>query len=150
MASFCSIFNIPPPSTSKSWSEHNRTTHSAAVELPHECKETGKQLRELFKSEDEDEDNGNDSVLDIMVSYDGTWHHRGFKAAHGVGVVMSVDTGEILDAIPLSKECVECRRMQNVDPESDDCMIWEYFHFEGGFCKNNYDGPMFWHGAKCS
>ena len=32
-------------------------------------------------------------ILDVAVSYDGTWHKRGFVSNHGVGVVISMDTG---------------------------------------------------------
>ena len=46
-----------------------------------------------------------DGIIDVVISYDGTWHHRGFKSSHGVGVVMSVDAGEILDAAVISKSC---------------------------------------------
>lgn len=34
-----------------------------------------------------------DSVLDLAVSFDGSWHKRGFTSNYGVGSVIHVDTG---------------------------------------------------------
>lgn len=138
MADFCGIFDMPAPSSSASWSQHNRAIHKSSKEvLQNEFVEAGKRLREELSMEQDTPD----STIDAMVSFDGTWHHRGFKSPHGIGIAMSVDTGQVLDAEVLSKECVECSRMRHKDQDSDDFMIWEYQHFEGGLCANNYEGP---------
>lgn len=140
MADFCSVFNMPPPVASGNWSLHNNAIRKTSTTiLREECIAAGKRLRENIMKDDSSIDK--DQVLDIPVSFDGTWHHSGFSSTHGLGVVMSVDSGEVLDAVVLSKDCVECTRMQKEDPESDDYMIWEYHHFEGGFCDKNYEGP---------
>ncbi|XP_030829170.1 uncharacterized protein LOC115919453 [Strongylocentrotus purpuratus] len=34
--------------------------------------------------------------VDVAVPYDGTWHRRGYTLNHGVGVVIPIDTGEIV------------------------------------------------------
>ena len=47
-------------------------------------------------------------ILDVAVSYDGTWHKRGFVSNHGMGVVISMDMGEVLDREVLSKFCQAC------------------------------------------
>lgn len=140
MADFCTIFNMPPPVTSGNWSLHNHAIRKNAEDiLQKECVDAGNRLRQMISKEDNNA--AEDDVLDIPVSYDGTWQHRGFSSAHGVGVVMSIDTGEVLDSLVLSKSCVSCNRMKNKDPDSDDYMIWEYDHFEGGNCEKNYEGP---------
>lgn len=140
MADFCTIFNTPPPVTSGNWSLHNHAIRKNAEDiLQKECVDAGNRLRQMISKEDNNA--AEDDVLDIPVSYDGTWQHRGFSSAHGVGVVMSIDTGEVLDSLVLSKSCVSCNRMKNKDPDSDDYMIWEYDHFEGGNCEKNYEGP---------
>ena len=33
----------------------------------------------------------------VPVSFDGTWAKRGFTSNHGVGFVISADTGKVLD-----------------------------------------------------
>jgi FKBP-type peptidyl-prolyl cis-trans isomerase (trigger factor) len=42
-------------------------------------------------------DNGEDPVIDISVSYDGTWMKRGFTSKFGVGVAIDVLTGLVVD-----------------------------------------------------
>ncbi len=46
-------------------------------------------------------------VLDVKVTCDGTWSRRGFIAIHGVVVVISYDTEQVLDFEVLSKSCLE-------------------------------------------
>ena len=67
--------------------------------------------------------------MDVVVSYDSTWHHRGFKSSHGVGVVMAIDTGEILDFEVMSKDCSAC--MKNLHPNEE----WKTAHTESGLCE---------------
>ena len=50
--------------------------------------------------------------LDITVTFDGTWSKRGFTAMHGVVVVISWDTGWVLDAHVISRYCGKCTRMR--------------------------------------
>ena len=38
-----------------------------------------------------------DDVVDITVSFDGTWQKRGFSLQHGVGSVIEVKTGLMVD-----------------------------------------------------
>ena len=45
-------------------------------------------------------------ILDIKVTCDGTWSRRGFTAIHGVVVVISWDTGQVLDFEVMSKSCM--------------------------------------------
>ena len=41
----------------------------------------------------------------VPVSFDGTWAKRGFTSNHGVGFVISADTGKVLDyAVVSSKD----------------------------------------------
>ena len=50
-----------------------------------------------------------DNTIDVAVFYDGTWHYKSFKSCHGVGIMVSIDTGEILDAEVISKTCETCQ-----------------------------------------
>jgi hypothetical protein len=121
MLDFCCAFHMPPPSASPGWSFHNKTLHKTAKEaFPKECITAGKRLRNLLNAEDSIIED--DTVIDVdgTVSFDGTWHHRGFTSTQGIGVLMSVDTGEVIDAVVLSKECFKCNCMAKKDPESDE------------------------------
>ena len=39
-------------------------------------------------------------VIDITVSFDGTWQKRGFTSHHGVGVAIEVQTRLVIDSYP--------------------------------------------------
>ncbi|GFN81046.1 hypothetical protein PoB_000755200 [Plakobranchus ocellatus] len=49
-----------------------------------------------------------DTVLEICVSYDGTWMKRGHTSRIGIGCVIDVMTGLVLDAELLSTYCHTC------------------------------------------
>ena len=58
-------------------------------------------------------------VLDVAVSYDGTWHQRGHTSNHGIGAVISIETGEVIDREVLSKVCKECDFRKGWDKKED-------------------------------
>ena len=71
-----------------------------------EMKEAGIRLCKTLQVQDKAiSDN---SLLDVAVSFDGTWAKRGFTSMTGVVFVISVDTGEVLDSDVLSKTCEQC------------------------------------------
>ncbi|GFX79736.1 uncharacterized protein TNCV_2746551 [Trichonephila clavipes] len=47
-------------------------------------------------------------VIDILVSYDGLWQKRGHSSLYGIGIVIDILTGLIIDYEILSKYCPEC------------------------------------------
>lgn len=55
-----------------------------------------------------------DGILDVEVSYDGTWMTRGHKSHIGIGFVIDVYTGIVLDFEVLCNYCIACekRRMK--------------------------------------
>ena len=46
--------------------------------------------------------------VDITVSYDGSWHKRGYTSMYKVAVVNDVYTGLVVDYVVLSKFCLAC------------------------------------------
>ena len=67
-------------------------------------RKSAERLHILDKNPDKDEND----ILDAAVSFDGTWAKRGFTSLTGVVFVISVDTGEFLDYLVLSKSCQSC------------------------------------------
>lgn len=65
------------------------------------------------KHEEIDASLKNQPIIDISVSYDGTWHKRGHTSLYGIGIVIDVLTGLIIDYEVLSKYCVECASASN-------------------------------------
>lgn len=47
-------------------------------------------------------------VIDISVTYHGTWQKRGHTSLYGIGIVMESITGLVVDFHILSKYCHEC------------------------------------------
>ena len=58
--------------------------------------------------QDTDADVDIDDIVDIDCSFDGTWQKRGFTSLYGVGVVMDVLTGLVVDYEVLSLYCHTC------------------------------------------
>ncbi|KAJ8034117.1 hypothetical protein HOLleu_20825 [Holothuria leucospilota] len=69
-------------------------------------------------------------TVDIVVTFDGTWAKRGFTSNFGVGVVMSADTGEVLDRKVLSKICLECCHRTGAYKGKEDYREWWDKHKE--------------------
>lgn len=65
-----------------------------------------KQVRDFCK--EQDDALTETSVIDLAVSYDGSWHKRGFTSNYGVGSVIHIDTGLVIDFCVLSKFCRNC------------------------------------------
>lgn len=130
MATICSILNMPQPMSSKSWNDHTNalyTAHKEAVEK--HLKSTRARLRRKLKKETP---TITDKVMDIAVTFDGTWSKRGHTPNYGFGFVISVETGQVLDYSFKSKICWVCSH-QKADKESDEYKEWYATHLEHCF-----------------
>ena len=77
-----------------------------------------------------------DGVIPIIVSYDGTWHKRGHSSHYGVGVVIELHTGLVIDTYVVSNYCVKCTKMP--DPSHPTYAQWCKAHKEE--CSKNFTG----------
>lgn len=75
---------------------------------------------------------GDDEVLDVAGSFDGTWQKRGRTSHHGVGIFIELETGLVLDFEVLTNHCVECVKHPN--PTN----VWLTRHKP--VCNKNFDG----------
>ena len=105
---------MPPPVLRDSYSSHVSEVCKASITV---CEETlqsaGRQLRQLVVSSSVDPTLNADSVLDVAVTVDGSWHKHGFSSKYGFVSVISVDSGKVLDYIFLSKSCSKCNKWIN-------------------------------------
>ena len=70
-------------------------------------------------------------TVEIAVSYDGTWSKRGYTANFGVGFIISIDTGEVLDYDFESKLCMECTTAkQDLGEDTAEFNMWFIGHQE--------------------
>lgn len=81
----------------------------------------------------------NAKPINIGVSYDGSWQKRGFTSKYGVGCVIEVITGLVIDYVVLSKYCRVCQKKKTeVDENSPQFKIW--FDGHKPVCQANYEG----------
>ncbi|XP_054260040.1 uncharacterized protein LOC128984722 [Macrosteles quadrilineatus] len=77
--------------------------------------------------------------IDIGVSYDGAWQKRGFTSKYGVGCVIEVVTGLVIDYVVLSKYCRICqRKISELGRNSPQFNEWFAIHKPK--CQANFDG----------
>jgi len=75
-------------------------------EAKEELVSAGQRLRPLVMEENGKPDST--AIIDVAVSFDGTWAKRGFTSLRDVVFVISVDTGEVLGYHVMSKSCHRC------------------------------------------
>ena len=70
-----------------------------------------------------------DGVIDMTVSYDGTWQKRGLTSHHGVGVAIEVQTGLVVDYEVLSNYCHACALAENkFGTDTTALLAWQAAH----------------------
>ena len=78
-------------------------------------------------------------VIDIAVTCDGTWSKRGFTATYGIVVVISWESGQVLDYEILSKRCNACERQKTRwGEDSEQYVKWMEGHRTK--CAINHEG----------
>ncbi|GFW68753.1 uncharacterized protein TNCV_3639681 [Trichonephila clavipes] len=76
-------------------------------------------------------------VIDITVSYDGALQKLGHSSLYGIGIVIDILTGLIIDYEILSKYCPECTTAKrDLGENSAEYSIWYKSHQEE--CSENY------------
>ena len=74
---------------------------------------TASAVRQAYADTDEDLQEalyrGQTPIVDISISFGGTWQKRGFTSLFGVGVCIDVLTGLVVDYCVLSKYCHACK-----------------------------------------
>lgn len=104
LVTFCSIMNMPCISKPAYHQQMESILVFLEEEATEEMKNAGRELHEL----EIPNETGDDGIVDVAVSFDGTWVKRGFTSLTGVVFVISVDTGKVLDYQCLSKACQKC------------------------------------------
>ena len=52
-------------------------------------------------------------TVDVAASFDCSWSSQGWSARDGVVAAVSEETGKVLDAVFMSKECPDCTLMED-------------------------------------
>ena len=78
-------------------------------------------------------------VIDLTVSFDGSWMKRGHSSPYGIGCVIEVLTGLIIDFTVLSLYCQACvfAATRYGGKHTDEFKTWKDTHTD---CNSNYEG----------
>ena len=125
LVTFCSIMNMPCLSVTSYYKMVD--TILIAMEAEEEMHLAGQRVRNLISKENEEQLNV-DTVVDVEVSFDGTWAKRGFTSLTGVVFVIALDTGEVLDYHVLSKECRKCTMKKSKCSSDEEFEEWLIEH----------------------
>ena len=68
-----------------------------------------------------------DGIYEVDVSYDGTWMTRGFHSHVGVGFVMGVNNGFVLDVEVVSNFFQKCSKMKK-QLSPNNFAVWNEAH----------------------
>ncbi|GFV32952.1 uncharacterized protein TNCV_1745941 [Trichonephila clavipes] len=121
--------------------QHHSMGYSTKLELL--CESCHESYGSVFKFQEE-ANNSHDinsklEIIDVSVSYDGIWQKRGHTSNLGLGIIIDVLSGLVLDFEVLSKYCknfVVAGRDMGVDIA--EFHIWQKGHADE--CDKNFDG----------
>ncbi|GFX02775.1 uncharacterized protein TNCV_4437571 [Trichonephila clavipes] len=81
----------------------------------------------------------NQEIIDVSASYDGTWQKRGHTSNLGLGIIIDILSGLVLDFEVLSKYCHNCVvACRDMGVDSAEFHIWQKGHADE--CDKNFDG----------
>ena len=116
IAVMCEIFNMPTPCSTPSWDKHQEALYAAHLKAVATRLEAARQeVHDLHWQRNPDT---TEDIIDVTVSFDGTWSKRGFTTPFGIGFAISAETGQVLDYDFASKLCLPCsRNKENLSEE---------------------------------
>ena len=131
METFFGMMNMLPPVSTRSYMLHNQTLAAAEMSAAKANMNAASKYLHILNGVDPQD------TLVIKVTCDGTWSRRGFTAIHGVVVVISYDTGQVLDFEVMSKSCPACSQ-QKTRLGEEEFDVWLDGHREQ--CLANHEG----------
>ena len=134
LSTFCEILDMPPPIHDSAFQKQKKKVHSVTkTTVLEKLQEAAKGVRSTLGQNDID-------IIDVAVSFDGTWSRRGFSANFGIAFVISTDTGEVLDYAVMSKMCEVCKAGEKLKSNPEKYKKWKESHESSGLCQKNYNG----------
>ena len=76
------------------------------------------------------------STIDLGVSYDGSWHRRGHTIHHGVGTIIELETGLVIDTHVMSNYCFVCAKGLATSDANYDA----WYNNHRTVCQKNFSG----------
>ena len=127
---------MPQTMATKAWNDHSTALYEAhKTSAKNHLQTTRERVRHVLTKDNPDI--ADDTVVNVPVTFDGTWPKQGHTANYGFGFVLSVDTAEVLDYGFKSKICWECNS-HKAKKDSDEYQKWYEEHNNN--CSKNFDG----------
>ena len=134
---FCSTMNMPCMAKETFSKHHKSLKRDVSEHLPMWKKEIALAVKAAYI--EAEPGNAGLETINISVSYDGTWHKRGFKSHTGLGIVIDALTGLVLDFEVLSNFCSSCIK-QEKSLSTEEFEVWQDIHKDVGQCEQNFTG----------
>eukprot|EP00795_Rhopilema_esculentum_P002650 gene2650-847_t len=140
---WCGMMNMPYKMSHDTYSRHNAKVHEASKSC---FKNVQEKSIDVIKQAYRDigvvpDKNG---ILNISVSFDGTWQRRGHSSHNGVGAVIELITGLPIDYEILSNFCLKCKIAEENPLNKED----QEKHLQN--CGKNFDGSANSMEAECA
>ncbi|GFU25741.1 uncharacterized protein TNCV_5103451 [Trichonephila clavipes] len=131
MEKFCMLMNMDLPS-SRTFNIYKKKLCKSLV------RSTVKSLNDV-RSQEKSAYQSNSAITDIDVTFDGTWLIRGHSSEIGVGCVIDLLTGFVMDFEIMSKRCIECEHAKSgLGENSAEFHVWSEGHISS--CAINHVG----------
>ena len=111
IAKLCEVLDMPFSISIDTWYRHEDALLEAHTDVVREeLAKNRAEARKLAFLEMGEEDNNENAIAEVPVSFDGTWSRRGYSANHCVSFVISAVSGKVLDFEVISKVCSQCNQ----------------------------------------
>ena len=133
MSDWCGTMNIAHFLSKNGYQKAQKKLEEASKQAFKKISEESVQA--IFQSYAEDGiQPGEDGILDVAVSFDGSWQKRGHSPHNGIADVIELNTGLPIDYEVLSNFCIKCKIAENGEPNDE----WKAKHAEN--CPKNFHG----------
>ncbi|GFU36450.1 uncharacterized protein TNCV_484531 [Trichonephila clavipes] len=124
---FCMVMNIDPFSSTTYGKCARRLDNAYTLASENIFAEIHREIKNVYENGAE--------ITDLSVSFDGTWLTRGHTSLIGVGCVIDMLTGYVVDFEVMSKVCRHCSVAKNkLGQSSAEFSIWNSFEI---YCKKD-------------
>ena len=128
VAKFCEILNMPFNMSPNTWYNHEEVLSQAHLEVTRgQLQKNNAEARNLAMLDEGIPVDNKDTIVDVPVSFDGTWSKRGYTANHCIGFVIFFEV--------ISKVCLQCTQMK-AKLDDDSFNDWYQDHI----CEGSYKG----------
>ena len=126
--------------TNKTYASHVKVVASASMVATSSLLDDVVEVVRSTYSERELSTPTEERIIDLAVSFDGTWMTRGHKSKYGLGCIVEIETGLVLDFVIMSLYCLSCAGAvaRYGGAGTEEYKTWKAAHTN---CNINYDGP---------